>query len=168
MSLQGRFIYLPFAREPYLGGNNPLYLSPNKKDWPSPSKYHAGLLSSRLFAGVEILLVIAICFESIRLRGVPLSLEHDGVLALLLEDATERMFIVVKSLSLSLIGPCGALWKSSKFRSVGSALCKGRFFREWHRFPVAPMPTSTSMESICPTGGHMNLSYSFILLFYKK
>jgi hypothetical protein len=78
------YVYLAHMPGIYEGINDPRETEGRlaKKD---PN--HGGLLSSRIFASVEIILIIVACSELLRMGCIPISIESDGFLVLARKDA---------------------------------------------------------------------------------
>jgi hypothetical protein len=78
------YIYLAHMPDRYFGAKEPR----GRKDGRLPTNLnHGGLLSSRIFASVEILLIIMACNELLKYGCIPISIESDGFLILAPKDA---------------------------------------------------------------------------------
>lgn len=75
-------LFLTFSSKPYYGGNDPRFQSNNKKDHPSNSQFHGGLMSSRLLVCCEQILIFSLFKILLEKQCIPLCLEHDGLLVL--------------------------------------------------------------------------------------
>ena len=76
------YIYLPVQVHKFAGAHRSGYRSSNKADHPARSSYHAGLMTSRVFAAVEIILIIKVVHILLINGAIPLCLEHDGILVM--------------------------------------------------------------------------------------
>lgn len=75
-----KYIYLPHESGRYLGKHDP-------RQKFNENKTHGGLLSSRIFTGVEIILIILIANQLIEFNCISISIESDGILVLAPKDA---------------------------------------------------------------------------------
>jgi hypothetical protein len=78
-------------------------MSANPKDHPSRSSYHNGLMTSRVLATVEQVIIVNLIQEVLRRGSIPVSLEHDGLLILTnnpetLEQCRQKVLPVSKAL----------------------------------------------------------------------
>lgn len=76
------FVYLPSQQDQFAGQYREGYRSPNPKDHPARSAYHAVLMTSRVFAGVEILMILSVVKMLLRRAAIPLCLEHEAILVM--------------------------------------------------------------------------------------
>jgi hypothetical protein len=77
-----RYAYICFMEQPYQGKYRIKYTKPNKKDRPSKTKYHGGLMTSRLLASAEQVIILSLYQRLLKVGCIPLCLEHDGIFVL--------------------------------------------------------------------------------------
>lgn len=83
-------IYLPNRVEPYRGKVEEIEQQTKR------SRYHEGLMSSRVLASHEVIFLVYLVEVAMTNRlGIPISLEHDGVLYLCRKAKKERLKLVL-------------------------------------------------------------------------